>query len=373
MVTENCRLAGDGAIRLVGFPGSYALDDWEMKGPLSVQTYVGAVATPVKHLRVEGRPTVSGAIYDSVGRLVVDSERKSHRWRVAINPETLQSPLPMSVLKGNYVYAGLAIPPFGHVLIEFLSRLWWIESLGDLSRRHLLLHPYRGTKGAPLDLPLALKPLVNWFRRDSPTSYLRTAWVSAVIDLLGLRPNNVSIIPVRGARIARLTVGSPVISVNGAAHRAFPRIYDRLADRVCADMRPDGRRIYLSRAKLGSSKRRAGNETELEALLVQHGFQIVYPEMLPLAEQIKMMRHADVVAGCGGSAMHMLCFARPGTRALVLDVRAVNNQFAIEQVRGVRATHLWMGTDSPYQGRSEWTIDLDLVRRHLHSVIDPAV
>jgi capsular polysaccharide biosynthesis protein len=373
VTSDKVRIAGGSAIRLVNFPDSYGWDDWETREPLEVQTYADAVAGPVKHLRIDGRAAISGAIYDAGGQLIRVSERQSHLGRATINSQTLPVPQPRAVLKGSYIYAGLAIPPFGHVLIEFLSRLWWINSLADLSDRRLLLHPYLGVMGTPLELPSALRSLLNLVRPDAPTRYLRTPWVRAFTSMLGLRAGQVSIVPNKGARIEQVQVASPAISVNGAAHRAFPRIYRLLADRICGDMRADGRRVYLSRSRLRWDKRRAVNETELEALLAQHGFEIVYPEQIPLADQVRLMRQADVVAGCGGSAMHMVCFARPGTRALVLDARAVNNQFAIEQVCGIRATHLWMGSKTPFRGLSEWTIDLDMVRRHLPAVTEPVV
>lgn len=370
MASDSVRMAGGGGIRLVGFPDAYDLDDWEQKGPVSVETYRGATASPTQLKRSEGRPQVSGAVYDNEGRLIRQSERQTHRGRASINPHKLGAPPPPgSVLRGNYVYAGLAIRPFGHVLIEFLSRLWWIENIDDLAGMRLLVQPYLGLNSPTVALPRYLKGLITWVNPDANARFLQTPWLGGFLELLGLSPRQITFVPAKGARIESLTVASPVISINGAAHAAFPRIYNRIADRVCGDSRPDGRRVYLSRAKLKSNKRMAVNEARLEALLSEHGFSVVYPERLPLADQIRLMRNADVVAGCGGSAMHMLCFARPGTRALVLDVRAANNQFAIEQVHGIRATHLWMGGRSPYRAKATWQIDLDMVRRQLPAIL----
>jgi len=369
MPSDSIRFAAGGAIRLVDFPASFVFDDWEQKGGVAVRTYDGVVATPVRR---EGRTSVAGAIYDSGGTLIKESERQAERGRASANAEVLPTAPPTARLRGSYIFAGLAIRPFGHVLVEFLSRLWWVDNLEDLSGQRILMQPYRGTAHPSLNLPMPLQRLLDRVRTNANTRYLETPWFAGFLDLLGLAPDQVSFIPAQGARIERLTIASPVITVNGAAHAAFPRIYDRIAERACGNIVPDGRRVYLSRAKLRSNKRRAVNETELQAYLVEQGFQIVYPEQLPLVEQIRLIRNADVVSGCGGSAMHMLSFARPGTRALVLDSRAINNQFAIEQVRGIRATHLWMGSRKPFRSSSEWRIDLDMVRRHLPSVIAPS-
>lgn len=364
------RLVGRGALRLIGFPDAYSKTDWVADGPLSVRRYHGALATPVGRIRGRGPAIITGAIHEADGRLIQESERRAGRGRTAGNPATIDpKAIPSRVLSGDWIYAGLAVPPFGHVLIEFLSRLWWVEDLGTLADQRLLCHPYReATEPEP---PPLLAAILNRFRPTGRARYLEAPWVRGFLDLLGIEPRRIAFVPSVGARLEALTVASPVITVNGDAHPAFTRIYGRLAAQVCGNLRPDGRRIYLSRSGLASDKRRAVNETDLEALLAAAGFMIVHPQRMALAEQIKMMRHADVVVGCGGSAMHMLCFARPGTRALVLDVRAVNNQFAIEQVCGIRATHLWMGSDMPYRGLQEWTIDLDMVRRHLPLVLAP--
>lgn len=81
---------------------------------------------------------------------------------------------------------------------------------------------------------------------------------------------------------------------------------------------PAGGRIYLAR-KPNQLKKRLLNYAEIEAIARQKGFDIVYPQDLTFAEQLRISRSAEVILGPEGSAMFWAFFSRPGTRACVLS------------------------------------------------------
>jgi capsular polysaccharide biosynthesis protein len=70
--------------------------------------------------------------------------------------------------------------------------------------------------------------------------------------------------------------------------------------------------VYLSRSKLDPSQRglSEGQERLIEDIFRRYGFEIVHPQLLSLAEQIRTVRRASHVAGCVGSQMHLLAFSR---------------------------------------------------------------
>ena len=74
------------------------------------------------------------------------------------------------------------------------------------------------------------------------------------------------------------------------------------------------RRIYLSRRQPANSMRVMINEAELEAALEARGFLIVRPEALPVAEQIILMRNAEVLVGASGAALANALFLPPGAK-----------------------------------------------------------
>jgi len=373
------RLAGGGAVELVGFPRSFTDERWVIDRPIDVIRYEKVSATPFLPVTtVDGAASVAGALYDARGRLIVESERAVARGRLSSNPPTLADPPRAPVLPGEYVYVGFAIQSYGHFLVEILSRLWWVAHLDDLKGVNLLLHGWKGREGRARESrpPTFLASLLTRFGINRPpsgaTNFLSASWVKGFFEILGIEPGQVSFVSPIGAQIEAVRVPAPALVVNGHAHPEFPRLYRLIADKVAGDVGPGSARLYLSRSKLtsrrggGPAKRPADNEKALEALLARHGFSIVHPQEMPLAEQIRLMRSAAVVAGCDGSALHNVVFARPGTRVLAFDSRVVENQFAIEEACGLEARHLWMGGGMPYsKPNGAWSIDLDRVERNL--------
>ncbi len=79
------------------------------------------------------------------------------------------------------------------------------------------------------------------------------------------------------------------------------------------------RRLYLSRRSPSHSMRVMINEAELEAELQARGFLIVRPEALPAAEQIILMRDAQVVVGASGAALANALFLPPGAKVFEIQ------------------------------------------------------
>ena len=81
------------------------------------------------------------------------------------------------------------------------------------------------------------------------------------------------------------------------------------------------RRLYVSR-KHQTKFRRLENEQDVETLCIRHGFEVVYPEQLRFAEQVRLFSQAQVIVGPGGSNMANTVFAPQGARVLILACRS---------------------------------------------------
>ena len=86
-------------------------------------------------------------------------------------------------------------------------------------------------------------------------------------------------------------------------------------------MQPQAK-LYISRQILKSSSRTIINRQELEAVALSHGFDIIYPERLSIAEQASLFSSAAVVAGEYGSGMHNSIFSSPACKVLVFQSKA---------------------------------------------------
>ena len=69
---------------------------------------------------------------------------------------------------------------------------------------------------------------------------------------------------------------------------------------------PSKSRLYISRSRLPHGLRKIERETELDQLLLDRGWTVMYPEQLPVNEQLRHLRQAQVIAGPLGSAFHLL-------------------------------------------------------------------
>jgi hypothetical protein len=66
------------------------------------------------------------------------------------------------------------------------------------------------------------------------------------------------------------------------------------------------KKIYLSRSMLSDKQRRIVNEDKLQERLASRGWTIIHLERYPMADQIRLLSEARLVAGTVGSAFHLL-------------------------------------------------------------------
>ena len=138
-------------------------------------------------------------------------------------------------------------------------------------------------------------------------------WQRSTLELIGLDSNR--ILEVTQPGLVRF---SEVIAVSrglGRIQEIMPAAANALAS--LAQESSSGRRLYVSRAHM--RVRHASNEPELVDLLARHGFEVVYPEMLSIEEQIQMFASAESVVGLHGSGLTGVVFSSPDTLVIELQ------------------------------------------------------
>lgn len=144
------------------------------------------------------------------------------------------------------------------------------------------------------------------------------------------------------------------------AREAFRRIGELGRQSDISD-RPE--RIFLSRARI--DRRKLAEEAAVEALFAGLGFAVIHPETLPFETQIALMQGARLVAGLGGSAMHLAVFAPPQARVLMVSMR---DWFASIDVHLHPATgrlgYVFGDAESGHPAvRARWTVDVNCVEQ----------
>lgn len=97
-------------------------------------------------------------------------------------------------------------------------------------------------------------------------------------------------------------------------------------------------KLYLSRSRLAPDMRRVRDEESLERDLERLGWRVVHPQELSIAKQLEALAAADTVAGCVGSALHLLMAfgERAGGRRLIAlgeVVERTNPNVVLQAVR----------------------------------------
>ena len=199
---------------------------------------------------------------------------------------------------------------FGHALTEQLSHLWgW----------------HRARKLDP-----SLGALV--FTESGSL----TAWQRDLLSAGGVDPGVVHV-GTAPLRVETLVGCTPMFSRPAFVHPAILATYDAVgaALEARAGSGPRPRRLFLGRR---SAKRACTNAEELVAEFTAAGFEVIYPEDHPLAEQVAMVRRAEVVAGFAGSAMFHVGLAGRPTHVVVVASESypAHNEYLMSAVLGHR-------------------------------------
>jgi len=117
----------------------------------------------------------------------------------------------------------------------------------------------------------------------------------------------------------------------------------RNAFRALYQTAPPTRRIFMPRA--ATLARRVSNAPQVEALMRQHGFEVIQPHHYSFAEQVEIFSSAKVVIGASGAAFSNLVFMQPGTHAVIFSPKQMEvfNYYIFQQladVPGVQLAHL---------------------------------
>ncbi|TGE00670.1 glycosyltransferase family 61 protein [Methylobacterium nonmethylotrophicum] len=263
-----------------------------------VRTIENALYLP--HSAARGQPS---ALFDAARRFVPESvdyrgPGTTPSWQRTDWPRDWVSGLPPTVEEApeeTYLFLGGAHLHYGHFLVTTLPRFWPL---------------LRGRPDAPI-LCYAPVDAAQW----QPFRF--------AIDILarlglGVREIHAFEAPMR---LRRAVVPAPAFQEEAFAHTVFRDLCLAIGagcytpDEVDADARP----AYLAKTRLSGGVRRFANEEAVTEILAREGVEILHPEAMSFAEQVRLFARRRVVAGSLGSALHTALFAPPGRRVVALS------------------------------------------------------
>lgn len=270
----------------------------------------------------------------------------------------IEEPAETQTLDAGLMMFGLQSKNYGHWLLEFVPRLLWFND-----------------PACPSDFPICIDDHMPATHRQ-------------IVELLDERGRQILPLPARAARFRELGVapvptffpfdsrpGVPVYDaiwpadVLGAMRRA---VLDQLAARGL-DLRPSGRKIFLSRR--GFAQRQLLNEAEIIDVLTRQGFEVVYPEKLSFSEQVGLYHNAAIIVGSASSALTNCIFCSNTTKvvALIHSNNSFNFRGYTSMIKsGTERLVFVRGHTETNEGlhpfHAHYSVDLNLMKRAIDGV-----
>jgi hypothetical protein len=259
-------------------------DNLDPSAPLGEESYPDAVIVPTTaYPRPKRMTAMKMGVLDRGGKVVKRSLLWRSYGRMGFPPDLSSAPRgdPREV-----VYAGNLQPHFGHFILEGLSRLWYAA-----------LHP---------ELPIA------WAcRTEQPVAGLNR-WQREILAVLGIV--NEPILVAEPMRFAAVHVPEPGYRIKdfmSHQHARFLAVYP-------SRHRDPGLKVWLSRAGI-EHQHTSVYAARLDAELAEHGWDVIHPERLSIAEQLELLATSSRVAAEEGSALHLLVLLSD-VRGLEVDI-----------------------------------------------------
>ena len=163
------------------------------------------------------------------------------------------------------------------------------------------------------------------------------SFVRKMLNALGVPDENILVI-YKTTKFSRVFV--PVQAING--HIYMLPIMNKVFDKISANMSETHYdtydKIYLSRSRMNDG--RTFGEKQIENIFEKNGYKIIYPETLPLEQQIFLANHCKEMAGTAGTALHLALFMKAGGRVIQIKRNStisdnINTQKLICDLRGL--------------------------------------
>lgn len=290
-----------------------------------------------------------GCLYDSAGLRVDLSQRQGKlppNDPICIDPPTLDLADPSVAAAerrgGRTLYLGNFMNHYGHFITEFLSRLWLPELSEDFD--HVVAYASIANRG-------------RYVPRRAHRHLAR---------LLGLPLRRLEILRAP-LRFEEIVVPQQLWEINRVVNTRVRPLYARIHARHARERRTG--RLFLSRGQYPGN--RLSNCTAVEDVFAAFGFSIIYPQELPIENQLDLYANCEILAGFSGSGMHNCLFCRPGTLAIdVGDTRSPDHPMRMQtmanQVAEIDARFI------PYAGGEDGKADIAAMTRQLQELLGEA-
>ena len=184
----------------------------------------------------------------------------------------------------SVIFGGVLVGHFGHFILESMCRLWYILKNPKDNRTIVFI-----------------------------VSLGKKKWFNDFFHLLGIEQERILIIE-EVTQFSHITIPDESIHAWSFCHGSNYVVPYEIIVSNLPKINFVYKKIYLSRSKVKDSQLITIGEEFFENFYEKQGFKIIYPETLPVNEQINLIAHADEVVCSMGTLAHFMMFAKKSTR-----------------------------------------------------------
>jgi capsular polysaccharide biosynthesis protein len=284
---------------------------------LEIEILQQALATPLKRA---GEGGSIGSIYDNQGQPHLKSLLKRSYKQIQFAEKNYQPDAKTAKVRvKKAIYGGRIVPHYGHFLLETLARAW---AFNKYPEEDVYFHLF-----TEVEQNYSLSNLKSWQQELLFAALIKPERIHFITELTYF---DELIVPEAGYVISDYCHPQQAQALTG--------IGQRLKSKVESASVP--KKIWLSRS--GLKKARIAGEEDFENALQQEGFEIVYPEKLPIGEQVQIFEGKNIIAGFTGSAFHTLVLAESKETKVLHFSRIPNvssNYQTCAQAKGIKAEY----------------------------------
>lgn len=238
-------------------------------------------------------PCVNHIVPSFVGGISLPFKYTQHFQYSNVNPSSIEIPMPKfrKIFNEKCIYGGYLLTVYGHFIRESLSRLYFIKKYN---------------LNYPVIFSYAQSKKLLQYQKD-------------IFELFGI--NNIYIVD-------EVTMFNNIyFPPPGSILNSTFTFEQKEALGIIKDKMVKGKYLYISRKNFKGRTLR--NEGELESILKSRGWKIIYPELLPINEQLKEYSTSEIIMGVCGSAFYSMLFLNNPSQRFIILPRYHGNEYEI--------------------------------------------
>lgn len=261
--------------------------EYEYRDNISVEKREDAIVLPfIPDLNCSTKGI--GGVVDKDGKYINFSATTQE----SLMPCGYEAPLNCKQYDDTVIYLGYFIMQWGHFLVDFVPRLWWLKE------------NYHGEK---------LLVLTSNKNAKLNGNYLE------LLTLFGIREEKIHYVyePEKHKTIIvpEMSMVRPQYFSN-KSEELFQYIIDRATSEASYKSYD---KIYFSRSKLKKAAMTELGEKDFEKIYKRNGYKIIYPEKCSFRELVWYINSCKEFVSLSGTIPHNIVFASPNTKVVILN------------------------------------------------------